>query len=318
MCHTEQMGERERAKREKRGCVRKCFSFCIYPWRSGSGKRVECSLLLFSSIRLSRGGKHGAHPPVDYSSDTAKPPYSHVQAALKHMYSLWETLNAPNTQTQTEENIFLSTPPSSTSSFSLSGCPSFKCHYMPKNIMTHICHHTHTHILYMQIYTHMCLQYACMHAQRHKTTLTCSHTWLSALFVTHTHIFRYSKSQGSGRIFSAASVWHKQIFLLYKMGYRDDEPCWKKARVALCVFPCPYTCVCACVWSCVWLLLSVLATYCTCLFLHELAREISCSYVFSFTVAARECVWTLWNCVTVTQSDDAVFQQYPCRIVVAI
>lgn len=51
--------------------------------------RLECSLSLFSSIRLSAGGKHRAHPPVDYSSDTAKPPpYSHVQAVLKHMCSL--------------------------------------------------------------------------------------------------------------------------------------------------------------------------------------------------------------------------------------
>lgn len=78
---------RER-KQKRRGCVRKCFGFCIYPWRSGLGERVECSLSLFSSIRLSGGGKHGAHPPVDYSSNTAKPPYSHVQAAVKHMYSL--------------------------------------------------------------------------------------------------------------------------------------------------------------------------------------------------------------------------------------
>lgn len=53
MYHTEQMGETEReAERERRACVRKCFSFFIYPWRSGPGKRVECTLLLFSSIRL--------------------------------------------------------------------------------------------------------------------------------------------------------------------------------------------------------------------------------------------------------------------------
>lgn len=51
-------------------------------------ERVECTLLLFFSIRLSGGGgKHGALPPVDYSSDTTKPPYSHVQEAHKHMYS---------------------------------------------------------------------------------------------------------------------------------------------------------------------------------------------------------------------------------------
>lgn len=84
-CVTEQMGD---TQKEERGCVRKCFGFCMYPWRSGPGKRVECSLSLFSSIRLSGGKKDGAHPPVDYCSNTAKPPYSYVQAALKHMYSL--------------------------------------------------------------------------------------------------------------------------------------------------------------------------------------------------------------------------------------
>ena len=88
-CVTLNRWERVRERqREGRGCVRKCFGFCIYPWRSGLGKRVECTLSLFSSIRLSGGGKHGAHPPVDYSSDTAKPPYSHIHVALKHMYSL--------------------------------------------------------------------------------------------------------------------------------------------------------------------------------------------------------------------------------------
>lgn len=46
-----------------RDCVRKCFGFCFYPQRSGPRNRVEYAFSLFSSIRLSGGGKHGAHPP---------------------------------------------------------------------------------------------------------------------------------------------------------------------------------------------------------------------------------------------------------------
>lgn len=180
MCHTEQMGETEREKqRERRGCVRKCFGFCIYPWRSGPGKRVECSLSLLSSVRLSGGGKHGAHPPVDYSYDTAKPPYSHVKAVFKHMYSLWETLNAPNTQTQTVEHV--SDYPSFPYIFFLSLRLYLSLFQMPvhaQNITTRTCKHPHLHVQY----AHTCLR---THAQTHKTTLICSHTRACALSVTH-------------------------------------------------------------------------------------------------------------------------------------
>lgn len=33
---------------------------------------------------------------MDYFSNIAKPPYSHVQEALEHVYSLWETNTHPN------------------------------------------------------------------------------------------------------------------------------------------------------------------------------------------------------------------------------
>lgn len=46
-----------------RDCVRKYFGFCFYPRRSGPRNRVEYAFSPFSSIRLSGGGKHGAHPP---------------------------------------------------------------------------------------------------------------------------------------------------------------------------------------------------------------------------------------------------------------
>lgn len=60
MCHSEQMGKQGNQRGET---VRKCFGFCFYPRRSGPRNRVEYALSPFSSIRLSGGGKHGAHPP---------------------------------------------------------------------------------------------------------------------------------------------------------------------------------------------------------------------------------------------------------------
>lgn len=215
-CVTPNRWETLNERQRERGCVRKYFGFCIYPWRSGPGKRVECSLLLFSSIRLSFGGKHGAHPPVDYRIPPTllSPPYSHVPAALKHMYSLCETLNAPCSLTHSGECV--SANPSIPSIFFLSFCLPLS-HFSNASTCSEY-NDTHTHLdprTCKHLHTenaHMC---SCINEQTHKATFTCSHTQPCALC----HTRSYSGIQeDSGRIFCAHSGWHKQLFLLYKTG----------------------------------------------------------------------------------------------------
>lgn len=62
MCHTEQMGKRETA-REERMCEKVLWLLHRSLEKWPREKRVECSLLLFSTIRLSGGGKHGSPSP---------------------------------------------------------------------------------------------------------------------------------------------------------------------------------------------------------------------------------------------------------------
>lgn len=150
------------------------------------------------------------------------------------------------------------TPPSSVS---FSRCLYLSFLQMAVNAQTHArtCAFTHTHVN-KHTYTysaHTCTHsvHPCTNTQDHPQLRSHTGLWTSSPTVTHTQklthtrTFRYLESQGSGRIFCVASVWHKQLFILHKMGYHYDEPCGRKECVPV---------VCDCCYSSV--------TYCTCFF----------------------------------------------------
>ena len=202
MCHTEQMGEREgeREREAARGedVWESALAFCIYPWRSSPGKRVECSLSLLSSIRLSGGGKSTEPIPQWIIPPTLlKPPHSHVHAALKHMYSLWrDTECSENTQTAQNMPLSVAPYPASPFLFFLSFFPFllslsfFQMSVHAQNTMTH----THANIYTYAYSTHTCTHdtHACTNTEGNIHFLLHTGLCTSCHMFTHTHTYTHT------------------------------------------------------------------------------------------------------------------------------
>lgn len=182
-----------------------------------------------------------------------------------------KTLNAPNAQAHTAENIFLprSLLPLHPFFPSVFSRPPFHAQNNNTHKQTHLPIRKHTYTC-THTYAYICMP---RHTQ---LTLTCSCTLAWALSVTHSHSgIQKAKELGEYAVlppFDTSSFCRYVRLVSVMISSAKGNSAGRCVSWYVCEHVC--VCICVCVWACVCLL------HWTCL------RVLNCSFAFSCTVPA--------------------------------